>query len=74
MEDRFEHILFCHAEVNIIIIGMCTGVNDAIHIQVQIVKFRNLEWKKKKLCTDKLKYISLEARITKTDIIKLTKC
>ena len=32
MKDGFEHILFCHAEVNIVIIGVGTGMNDAIHV------------------------------------------
>ena len=42
MKNVRENLLFGYTKVRIIIIGMRTIVNDPIHIQVQIVEFRDL--------------------------------
>lgn len=41
-----KYVFFAFSEVRIIIIWMRTRVNDSIHVQVQIIKLRNLKFKR----------------------------
>ena len=41
-----ENLLLCNSKVRICVIGMWTRVNDAIHVEVKIVKIWNLKKKK----------------------------
>ena len=42
MENVLENLLLADSEVRIVIVGMGADVDDAVHVQVQVVKLRNL--------------------------------
>ena len=43
MKDVSEDLLLRDAEVRVVIVRVGTCVDDPIHVQVQVVKFRNLQ-------------------------------
>lgn len=45
MENVCKNLLFGDAEVNVFIIWMRTLMDDPIHVQIEIVKFWDLEKK-----------------------------
>lgn len=42
-KNVLENLLFCDPEVNIVIVGMRTVVDDAVHVQVEIVELGHLQ-------------------------------
>lgn len=48
MEDVSKNLFLRDAKMDILIIGVGALVDDAIHVQIEIVKFWNLRRKKKK--------------------------
>ena len=51
MKDVFEYLLVRDAEVWVIVVGVRTRVNDAVHIQVEVVKLWDLRWHAKRHLT-----------------------
>ena len=43
VENIFEDLFFCYSEVRVIIIGMRAIMNDSVHIQIQVIKFWDLQ-------------------------------
>lgn len=42
MKDVGEDLLLCDAEVHVLIVGVRALVDDPVHVQVQIIKLRDL--------------------------------
>ena len=42
VEDVRDDLLLCDPEVRIIVVGVRTVVDDPVHVQIQVVKLRNL--------------------------------
>lgn len=42
-KNVLENLLLCDPEVNVVIVGMRTVVDDAVHVQVEIVELGHLQ-------------------------------
>ena len=42
MENVLENLLLADSEVRIVIVGVRADVDDSVHVQVEVVKLRNL--------------------------------
>lgn len=47
MEDVTENLLFANSEVRVVVVRVCAHVDDAVHVQIQIIKLRDLQFARK---------------------------